>query len=115
MLFFKNKNTEEQRKCLKGQVHYLDPEGKELNKIPIVALPFKDSVIIEKSKEMFNDEDPCIIHRTYSANAIGINLLEKISKMYPNELELSFKVNEIPQFISELIDIPQDVFVLKFI
>lgn len=34
-------------------------KGKLLN------LPFKKSVIIEKSIELFGDDDPCIIHQSY--------------------------------------------------
>lgn len=31
----------------------------------LLNLPFKKSIIIEKSIELFGDEDPCIIHQSY--------------------------------------------------
>jgi len=49
-------------------------KGKLLN------LPFKQSLIIEKSIELFGDDDPCVIHQSYVIRLLVDEILKVWSK-----------------------------------
>jgi len=48
----------------------------------IMSIPIKDSFLTEKSIELFNDDDPCIIHKSY------------IIKEYTDAILELFKTNQ---------------------
>ena len=48
--------------------------------IPLNKLNYLEHKIIEKSKNYFNDDDPCIIHSTYCINLLSIELFDKIKE-----------------------------------
>jgi hypothetical protein len=59
-------------------------------------LPIRDEFIIKKSVELFDDEDPCIIHQSYVVKEFSDSLVELFlmnetttiqGKDYINELE----------------------------
>ncbi|HEY8364387.1 MAG TPA: hypothetical protein VIK84_02335 [Haloplasmataceae bacterium] len=43
----------------------------------ILDLPFKEEYIIKKSIEVFDDDDPCIIHKSYVIKLFVDDLLSK--------------------------------------
>lgn len=49
-------------------------KGKLLN------LPFKKSILVEKSIELFGDDDPCIIHQSYVIRLLVDEILKRWSK-----------------------------------
>lgn len=55
---------------------------KELFNGKFIDLPIKEKYIIDKSIELFDDEDPCIIHQSY------------VIKEFADQLFTLFKINE---------------------
>lgn len=47
----------------------------------LLSLPLKEVSIIEKSIEMFNDSEPCIIHRTYVMKKIYFEIEEYLQTL----------------------------------
>lgn len=56
--------------------------GKELFNGKFIDLPIKELYIINKSVELFDDEDPCIIHQSY------------VIKEYADQLLTLFKIHD---------------------
>ncbi|MCF7925917.1 MAG: hypothetical protein K9L26_05220 [Candidatus Izimaplasma sp.] len=42
----------------------------------IINIPIKEDVLIKKSIELFDDDDPCIIHQSYVAKEFAQKLLD---------------------------------------
>lgn len=55
----------------------IEKDGERLYKGKMQNMPVKSSAINEKSLELFNDEDPCIIHQSYCMKEF-VSLLEKV-------------------------------------
>ena len=53
---------------------------KELFKGKIANIPMKEAWIIKKSIELFDDEDPCIIHQSYIVKEFVDVILELCKK-----------------------------------
>lgn len=51
-------------------------ENRPLYRGPMEELPLKESMILQKSDEFFNDPDPCYIHR----GAVRIRLLAELEE-----------------------------------
>ena len=75
-----------------------------------IDLPIKETCIINKSIELFDDEDPCIIHQSYVIKEYADQLLTLfkrndantiLGKDYVKELEF-LDYEEIEQLIFEL-------------
>ena len=90
---------------MKGYLVFLNEEKKELEAKAVIKLNFKEDLVIKYSIDMFNDEDPCIIHRTYCVNKLGMEILEDIKKELTKEQ--TFTTEELPSFISEKIILPE--------
>lgn len=60
----------------------------------ILDLPIKEEYIIQKSIEMFDDDDPCIIHRSYVVKEIVNGLLTEVKENSSKEIKLSKYRNE---------------------
>lgn len=65
----------------------------------IINLPFKNDYVIQKSIELFDDDDPCIIHKSYIYKEFGSEIValfdgqkEIQGKDYKKQLDkLNFK------------------------
>ncbi len=44
-------------------------------------LPFRESAIKQKSLELFDEEDPCILHRSFVFEALGDEVLEALDEL----------------------------------
>lgn len=77
----------------------------------LIDLPLKDAYIIKKSIELFDDEDPCIIHKSYVAKGFSDSLLtlfEENSKSILNGIDFTEEFNPI-----DFMEISRLVFELK--
>ncbi|MFA5471040.1 MAG: hypothetical protein WCZ00_03595 [Acholeplasmataceae bacterium] len=61
-------------------------------------LPIKKDILISKSVEMFNDEDPCIIHQTYVIETLVDQLISKLKKQINEEVSI-IDIKESVRFI----------------
>lgn len=42
----------------------------------LINIPIKEASIVEKSIELFDDDDPCIIHKSYIAKEYATTILD---------------------------------------
>lgn len=62
---------------------FIERDGKTLFKGKILTMPVRESAIVEKSIELFDDNEPCIIHQSF------------VIKHYADEMLSLFEQNEI--------------------
>lgn len=67
-----------------------NPQGKVLFKGPLINLKFKSESIKKTSIELFNDEDPCIIHQSYATETLA----SKIELYFNQKGLLSYTIDE---------------------
>ena len=98
------------KKRLKHKVRVLKND-KELYFGKPLDLPIKDKYIIQKSIELFDDENPCIIHQSYVVKEYSDSLLELfivndtktvLGKEYHKELEF-LDYNDLDELTFELV------------
>lgn len=74
----------------------------------LAALPLKEERIISKSIEMFNDSDPCIIHKTYVMKKIMLEIDDYLNSLLEEEkLQVDWKY--VPQSIKQLLDLKDEI------
>ena len=81
-----------------------------LNKVKITDLPLKESVIIQKSVELYDDPSPCYIHK----NAVSAVLYEELRGVLTQRVsggKSHVRYNEIPPWMKEYMDFdgPYDI------
>lgn len=54
-----------------------------------IDLPVKKDILIEKSIEMFDDANPCIMHQTYVVEMLIDPLISKLKKQMNQEVLIS--------------------------
>lgn len=67
-------------------------------------LPIKQDKVVEKSVEMFDDKNPCIIHQTYVIESFVDALISKFKKDLNRDIQLSKDIKEIEFIDIENID-----------
>lgn len=84
---------------------FKDINGNNLVNYTPLQLPIKENVIIEKSIELFDDDEPCIIHRTY----VMKKLMLEIDSIVENILDKNTTHLKIDKgIIWDYIDLPPD-------
>lgn len=66
----------------------------------LIDIPIKEEVIIKKSIELFDDEDPCIIHKSYVIKEFA-DIILQLLRNNDNIVNTSDFLNEL-----SFIDIP---------
>lgn len=100
---------------MKGIFTFLDSDNNEIKRVGINKLSYKSEKIIDKSIEVFNDNDPCIIHSTYCINMLAMELLNQLDNVCMDVAEFYFSVSECPEIISELVDFNEQVKFVRII
>lgn len=67
-------------------------------------LPIKQDKLVEKSVEMFDDQNPCIIHQTYVIESFVDALISRFKKDLNRDIQLSKDIKEIEFIDIENID-----------
>lgn len=68
-----------------------------------INLPFKEKAVKEKSLELFDDEDPCIIHQSHIAREFTQMLLSVFKQENASQIQLSSHKDAL-----YFIDAPED-------
>lgn len=55
----------------------------------ILDIPIKENYIIKKSIEIFDDDDPCIIHKSFVVKQVVDDLLKQINRKFNCEIKLT--------------------------
>jgi hypothetical protein len=77
------------------KVIFFDNNENEIMTVPIIEIPIYEDKVIEKSIELFNDDEPCIIHKSYSIRAITFEICDYLKEIIDNNNEvLKVSINE---------------------
>lgn len=53
---------------------------------PLNEIPVREDYIIEKSKELYNEEEPCIIYRTHIMKSLYLAIWEQMKENQNREI-----------------------------
>lgn len=72
---------------------FIERDGEVVFKGKLLSLPFKEKAIIDKSIELFDDDEPCVIHQSFVIKTYAEQLANWLNdgelrfKDYPQTLE----------------------------
>ncbi len=92
----------------KLELQFVDEVGKTVLNTKLIGLPIKESAILSKSMECFNDPEPCMIHRSAVQKTIYLELYEYFSGVMNGRMA-SQQWIEIPEHLRAVVDIKPDV------
>lgn len=95
---------------MKGIVDLYNINKERVRTTNVINLHFKKEVIVEMSKEVFGDDDPCIIHTTYCNKKLGLKLLEESKEKVKDDC--IYKITEYPVDLSD-IEFPNNIEFIK--
>lgn len=70
---------------MKGIIVLYDKDKNKIKKVSLLKASYKENLIINKSIEMFNESEPCIIYKTMCINKLGVEKQEYLSKLIDKE------------------------------
>ncbi|MDF2881083.1 MAG: hypothetical protein K0R54_1640 [Clostridiaceae bacterium] len=80
----------------------------------ITSLPLKEEKVIKKSIEMFNDSDPCIIHKSYVMKKIILDIDDYLNTVLEQgKVKLDWEY--VPESIKQVLDFKEQVNELSII
>lgn len=95
----------------KLELQFVDEVGKTVLNTKLIGLPIKESAILAKSMECFNDPEPCMIHRSAVQKTMYLELYEHFSGLL-NGKTASQQWIEIPEHLRAVVDIKPAVSVV---
>lgn len=87
-------------------------DGKVIFQGKLASLPLKEEKIIDKSIELFNDGDPCIIHKTYAMKKVMLDIDDYLNTLLLHE-ETKLSWSEVPKEVKHSVDIKEEIEVLS--
>ena len=91
------------------QLCFVDIQNEIILQKKITSLPLKDDVIIDKSIELFNDPEPCMIHRS----AVMKNIYDKLTEYFDQKVSQGYTEvlwHDIPEIIKYPLDLKETVY-----
>jgi len=79
----------------------------------LLKLPLKEDYIINKSKELYSEEEPCIIYRTAIINKTGLEILKIVEEK--NMVNKKIEYREFKELFGDILDISEEIFFINFI
>lgn len=64
------------------KVVFVDINNNEIESYGILDCPVKEEIILNKSIELFNENDPCIIYKSYARKKILLEFEHTINQIY---------------------------------
>ncbi|HEY9063085.1 MAG TPA: hypothetical protein VIO64_21700 [Pseudobacteroides sp.] len=93
-------------------ITFISENGRTELQCRLNSLPLKEEKIIEKSRELFNDPEPCIIHRSFAIKKVLMEIGEYLEEVLP-EGKGQIMCENIPNSIIDLLCISKDVLMIK--
>ncbi|MDP4179555.1 MAG: hypothetical protein Q8942_00495 [Bacillota bacterium] len=90
------------------KIKFIDGNEKTRFECKFNSLPLNERKIIEKSIELFNDSEPCIIHRSFAIKKLLLEVCDYFNEALP-EGNGKIIYENIPPNIKELLRISDDV------
>jgi len=94
------------------KITFIDRNGRTKLECKLNSLPLNDEKIIEKSIELFSDDEPCIIHKSFAMKKLLFEIDEYFSEVLPSG-KGQITLESIPKNIRELLCITDDVIQLQ--
>lgn len=85
----------------------IEKTGGDICEFSLLEAPFRDELVTATSVAMFNDHDPCILHRTYAERALSLQLLDILSLTFSDKR--TFDDKDIPECLRQMILLPKDL------
>ena len=70
------------------KVFIINPQGKQVFKGTLSSLKFKTTAIKRVALELFNDDNPCIIHESYAVEHLASKVEKTLLLMHKTEIIL---------------------------
>ncbi|MFU8793550.1 MAG: hypothetical protein ACNA7K_05935 [Acholeplasmataceae bacterium] len=86
---------------MKCMIKITDQDGHKIYQGKVINLPFKKQAIKDKCIELFNDDDPCIIHESYAINKFA----EELVNLFDQQSQDNVALKDIADHL-DFIDIP---------
>ncbi|OPZ93010.1 MAG: hypothetical protein BWY74_01321 [Firmicutes bacterium ADurb.Bin419] len=84
-------------------ISFINCNGEIFFRAKITSIPLKEESIVKKCIELFNDSEPCIIHRSFAIKKIYFEIKDMFEQVLNKGENVILKDN-IPEII-EMIDI----------
>ena len=97
---------------MKGFMICYNRKNEEVSKTNLIKLPLKEEFIIEKSKELYSEDEPCIIYRTAIINKTGLELLRQLETS--DKVNVKLTLEELNELIGNILNLPNDVEYVEF-
>lgn len=89
------------------RITFIDRNGRTELECKLNSLPLNEVKIIEKCIELFNDPEPCIIHRSFAMKKLLLEIDMYFNEVLP-EGKGQIMCENIPKNIRELLCISDD-------
>ena len=86
---------------MKCTIKITNQDGQKIYQGKVINLPFKKQAIKDKCIELFNDDDPCIIHESYAINKFA----EQLVTLFNQQSQTNVQLKDIAHDL-DFIDIP---------
>ncbi|AEY65182.1 hypothetical protein [Clostridium sp. BNL1100] len=90
------------------KIMFIDEKDSIKYEFNLNSLPLNDIKIIEKSVELFNDREPCIIHKSFVIKKLMLEINEYFDEVLPLG-KGQIVLEEIPKSIRGLLNISYDI------
>ena len=98
---------------MKGFIVLYNKNNKKILEENLLKLPLKEDYIISKSKELYSEEEPCIIYRTAIINKTGLEMLKIIEEK--NMFNEKIEYREFKKLFGDVLDVPEEILFINFI
>lgn len=90
-------------------IKYKDKNREEIGEYSLLDLEIKESEILRKSEELFSDNDPCVINRTYAKNRLCFKVEEILSRV---EREEDIVIEDLGDKFNSIVEVPEGAYYL---
>ncbi|RCX14843.1 hypothetical protein DFR58_11477 [Anaerobacterium chartisolvens] len=94
------------------KIIFIGKDGTTRLECRLSSLPLNEEKVIEKSIELFNDCEPCIIHRSFAVKKLLLKIEEYFNKMLADGNRQIFW-GDVPPDIRALLRLSEDVATLR--
>lgn len=98
---------------MKGFIALYGENDEKVLERNLLKLPLKEDYIINKSKELYSEEEPCIIYRTAIINKTGLEILKIVEEK--NMVNKKIEYREFKELFGDILDISEEIFFINFI
>lgn len=98
---------------MKGFIALYGENDEKVLERNLLKLPLKEDYIINKSKELYSEEEPCIIYRTAIINKTGLEMLKIVEEK--NMVNKKIEYREFKELFGDILDVPEEIFFINFI